>query len=136
LEKNVEIDLERMTPYARDLVKLALKEQATHDAKLRKHEAAKAASAEAAALVKEAKAAPQPPGMTEIDRLTRDVERLDAAVDKAGVSRKVQVDGAGLRSYHPLVALLRQAQFRLKQATEARDRVLSMTGGNLFGRSL
>ena len=33
--EDMEIDLERMTPYARDLVKLGLKEQAAHDAKLR-----------------------------------------------------------------------------------------------------
>jgi hypothetical protein len=129
------IDTEKLDgwdSYAASLIKLAVREQAKYEAKLRKHEAAKIA----AALVAEVQATPQPPGLTEIDRLTREVERLDLAIDKAGIDRSVKVDGAGLRRYEPLVAMLRQARWRLKRATEARERVLSMTGGNLFGRSL
>jgi hypothetical protein len=129
-------DLSRFTSYARSLIELGVKEQRQHDARQQRHEAVRAAAIEAAKLTKEANAAPQPVGLNEIDRLTAEVEKLDQKIDAAGIDRSVMVDGAGLRSYHPLVSMLRQAQWRLKQATDARDRVLAATGSTLFGRSL
>ena len=128
--------LEGWTGYAAGLIRLAEQEQSKHVAKQQKREAAKVAATVAAALLKEHNETPPTPGLSEIDRLTREVERLDLAIDKAGIDRSVKVSGDGLRSYHPLVAMLRQARFRLKQATDARDRVLAATGSTLFGRSL
>jgi hypothetical protein len=129
-------DLAHWTGYAQGLIRLAMQEQSRHDAQRLKHEAAKTAATEAVKLVKEANAAPQPVGLNEIDRLTAEVERLDDKIDAAGISRDASTDGCGLRAYHPLVSMLRQAQWRLKQAVDARDRVFAMTGCELFGRSL
>jgi hypothetical protein len=128
-------DLAHWTGYAAGLVRLAVQEQAKHEAQLLKHQAAKTAAVEAAKLVKEA-AATTYPGTSEIDRLEAECEMLDAKIDAAGVDRAVQTDGAGKQSHHPLVAMLRQARWRLRQATEARDRLHAATGSNLFGRNL
>jgi hypothetical protein len=128
-------DLSAFTQIARDFIQLALKDQAQFDRVTAKREADKASAVEAAKLAKEAASATYPAELSEIERLEAECEMLDAKIDTAGIDRTASVDGCGLRTYNPLVALLRLARWRLKQAVDTRDRIAAATG-TLFGRSL
>jgi hypothetical protein len=139
MERIVIIDsdhIEHWTGYAQGLIRLAVQDQAKHQAQLLKHEAAKTAATEAAKLAKEVAATSYPADLSEIDRLEAECEMLNQKIDSAGVDRAASVDGAGKQSHHPLVTMLRQARWRLKQAVDTRDRVAVATGSKLFGRNL
>jgi hypothetical protein len=122
-------DLSAFTQLARDYIKLALKEQANYLARQERFNRSKLEAAEAASIAAEVAKmlAERGTPATEIDRLGLEVDLLNQRA--AGISREPIVDGAGKRTYSPLVTLLNAAELRLKRAVEARER------GVLFGQS-
>jgi hypothetical protein len=112
-------DLSAFMPYAADLIRLGLKEQAKHEARKQQQQAA-------AAEVEWSKILATEPRSEVVEEIEAELAKLEQRISDGGISREPHIGGAGQRHFHPLVVRLHDAQRRLKAAVEKRDRMKAL----------